>query len=211
MLRKDQIKYSHKVVSSYSHLMKIHEEDIVPNDEVKRRSWREREHERERGARERERERAAPSSASSEKSDATLRPLCAACVAMRRQCLCLPAALPPCAPPISLDRHTHLTPFPLSPPPSSPTLVPRASRIPHPASRIPPPASVSVLRQIRSVFLLNCGGSIDLQQNFPMEDHCTCYVIDSHLPFAHPNIHGDCSVRSERCGGVSVSDVCLRV
>jgi hypothetical protein len=79
-----------------------------------------------------------------------------------------------------------------------------------PASRLPPPASVSVLRQIRSVFLLNCGGSIDLQQNFPMEDHCTCYVIDSHLPFAHPNIHGDCSVRSERCGGVSVSDVCLR-
>jgi hypothetical protein len=50
MLRKDQIKYSHKVVSSYSHLMKIHEEDIVPNDEVKRRSGRER------GMRARERE-----------------------------------------------------------------------------------------------------------------------------------------------------------
>ena len=38
-------------------MMKIHEEDIVPNDEVKRRSWREREHERERGGHERESER----------------------------------------------------------------------------------------------------------------------------------------------------------
>ena len=147
----------------------------------------------------------APASASSEKSGATLRPLCDA--RCNRQCLCLPAALPPCAPPISLDRHTYLTPFPFS---STFFANTHAPCVMPPASRLPPPASVSVLRQIRSVFLLNCGGSIDLQQNFPMEDHCTCYVIDSHLPFAHPNIHGDCSVRSERCGGVSVSDVCLR-
>ena len=35
LLRKDQLKYSQKVVSSYSHLMRIHAEDVVPNDEVR--------------------------------------------------------------------------------------------------------------------------------------------------------------------------------
>lgn len=47
-----------------------------------------------------------------------------------------------------------------------------------------------LLAQLRSLVLLNCGGSIDLFDLFSLDvhQHLTVYVADSHRPYYQANI-----------------------
>jgi cell division control protein 45 len=45
---------------------------------------------------------------------------------------------------------------------------------------------------VRSVILLNCGGSIDIAkglQEHKVPDHITCYIVDSHRPYNLSNVY----------------------
>jgi cell division control protein 45 len=45
--------------------------------------------------------------------------------------------------------------------------------------------------ELRSVVLLGCGAMLNLSEAFPLPDDVTCYVIDSHRPVDHRNVHCD--------------------
>ena len=45
--------------------------------------------------------------------------------------------------------------------------------------------------ELRSVVLLGCGAMLNLSEAFPLPDDITCYVIDSHRPIDHRNVHCD--------------------
>lgn len=42
--------------------------------------------------------------------------------------------------------------------------------------------------QIKSIIMINCGGGVNLQDYFTLEEGVIVYVIDSHRPYSAKNI-----------------------
>jgi hypothetical protein len=50
--------------------------------------------------------------------------------------------------------------------------------------------------QLRTVIMLNCGGSADLKEMLDMQPGMVIYVMDSHLPYYHGNVNDNEKVRT---------------
>lgn len=51
--------------------------------------------------------------------------------------------------------------------------------------------SIAVCAQTISIFMINCGGNTSLAEALTLESRVTIYVLDSHRPYHHLNVHNE--------------------